>query len=73
MFTIRNILNGNNLDGNFPNITSGEVTKFKYEKITSCDVEWSFSKYKNFLRLSRRSFNFINLKHHVIVSCNSRK
>jgi len=43
MFRIRYILNGNNLDKDFPNITSREVTKFKYVKITSCDVEQSFS------------------------------
>ena len=35
MFTIRNILNGNNVDEDFPNITSGEVIKFKYAKITN--------------------------------------
>ena len=36
MFTIRNILNDNNVDEDFQNITPGEVTKFKYAKITSC-------------------------------------
>ncbi|KAL4153512.1 hypothetical protein QTP88_001345 [Uroleucon formosanum] len=71
MSTIRNILNGNNVDEDFPNLTPGEVTKFRYAKITSCDVERSFSKYKNILRSNRRSFIFENLKHHVVVSCNS--
>ena len=47
MFTIRNILNDINVDEDFPNITPGEVTKFKYVKITSCDDERSFNKYKN--------------------------
>ena len=70
MSTICNILNGNN-DKNFPNLTPGEVTKFRYAKITSCDVERSFSKYKNILRSNRRSFIFENLRHHVIVSSNS--
>jgi hypothetical protein len=69
--TIRNILNGNNVDKDFPNLSPGEVTKFRYAKITSCDVEQNFSKYKNILRSNRRSFIFENLKHHVIVSCNS--
>lgn len=71
MSTIHNILNGNNVDEDFPNLTPGEVTKFRYAKITSCDVERSFSKYKNILRSNRRSFIFENLKHHVVVSCNS--
>ncbi|CAI6351812.1 unnamed protein product [Macrosiphum euphorbiae] len=65
MFRISNILNGNNLGDDFPNITPGEVTKFKYEKYTSCDVERSFSKYKNVLKSNRRSFTFENLKHYV--------
>lgn len=47
MFTIRKILNGNNLDEDFPSIIPGEITKFKYAKITSC-VERNFSKYKNY-------------------------
>jgi len=34
MFTIRTILNGNNVDEDFSNITSGEVTKFIYANIT---------------------------------------
>jgi len=34
MSTIRNILNGNNVDEDFPNLTPGEVTKFRYAKIT---------------------------------------
>ncbi|KAF0760239.1 Uncharacterized protein FWK35_00015373 [Aphis craccivora] len=54
MSTIRKILNGNNVDEDFPNLTPGEVTKFRYAKITSCDVERSFSKYKNILRSNRR-------------------
>ena len=66
IFTIRHILNGNNVDEDFPNITPGEVTKFKYAKITSCDVERSYSKYNNLLKSNRRSFTFEN--HHVIMS-----
>ena len=58
MFTIHGIVNYNNLYEDFPNITPGEVTTFKYVKIASCDVEWSFSKYKNLLRSNRRSFIF---------------
>jgi len=66
MFTIHTILNGNNLEEDFPN----KVTKFKFAKAKFCDVERSLSKYKYLLRSIRRSFTFENLKHHVIVSCN---
>lgn len=55
MFTIRNILNGNNLNEDFPNIAPGDVTKFKYAKIVSCDVQRSFNKFKNLFRSKRRS------------------
>lgn len=68
---LRNILNGNNLNEDFPDLTPGKVTKFKYAKITSCDVERSFSKYKKLLRFNKRSFIFENFKHHVIISCNT--
>jgi len=72
MFIICDILNGNYLDEDFHyNLTPGEVAKFKYTKITSCDVEHSFSKCKNILRSNRRTFIFENFKHHVIVSCNT--
>jgi len=49
MFIICNTLNGNNLNEDFHyNLTPGEVAKFKYTKITSCDVEHSFTKYKTY-------------------------
>jgi len=36
---IRNILNGSNLyEDLYGDITPGEITKFKYAKITSCDL-----------------------------------
>jgi len=76
MFTIRNILNSNNPDDciyHFPNITAGEIKKFKYAKMTTCNIERSFSKYKNVLRSNRRSFTSENVKHHVIVSFDSFK
>lgn len=43
--------NGNNLiyeDFHY-NLPSGDVSKFKNAKITSCDVKRSFRKYKNIL------------------------
>lgn len=55
MFTILKILKGNNLDDDFPNITPG------------CDVERSFSRYKNLLRSNRWLFTFESLKHHCFM------
>lgn len=48
-----------------------ELCKFKYAPITSCDVEKLFSQYKALFRPNRKSFNFENLKKHVIIYCNS--
>ena len=45
IFTIRYILNSKNVDEDFRNITPGEVTTFKYAKITSCDVKRSLRIY----------------------------
>ncbi|KAL4091427.1 hypothetical protein QTP88_026119 [Uroleucon formosanum] len=57
MSTTRNILNGQNINEDFLNLTPGEVKKFRYAKITSCDVKRSVSKYKNTLRSNEdRSF-----------------
>lgn len=62
MFKIRNILNGNNLDENFHySLTPREVAKFNKTKITSRDVQLSFSKNKNELRSFRRYFIFENV------------
>lgn len=48
-----------------------ELSSFQYAPITSCDVERTFSKYKQVLGDQRRSFLFENLKMHVIIYCNS--
>lgn len=50
--------------------TISELGVFKCAPITSCDVERSFSQYKAIFRPNRQSFNFDNLKKHVIVYCN---
>lgn len=39
IFTVRKVLNENNLDKNVPNIIPGQVKAFKYAKITLYDVE----------------------------------
>jgi len=62
MLVTRDTLNGNNLNEDFNyNLTPGDVAKFKYAKITSCDVERSFSKYKNILRPNIEDFSFLKI------------
>lgn len=51
-------------------LTPDEVNAFLYAPITSCDVERTFSKYKQVLGEQRRSFLFDNLKMHVLIYCN---
>ncbi|KAJ4429022.1 hypothetical protein ANN_26018 [Periplaneta americana] len=49
-----------------------QLTSFKYyAKITSCDVNKSFSGYKSVLRDNRRSFSVENLCKVMVVNCNS--
>lgn len=43
---------------------------FKYAPITSCDVERSFSQYKNILSDKRLNFTTENLKFYVVTHCN---
>lgn len=49
------------------NLTPGVVAKFKNTEIMSCDVKRSFSKCKIILRSNKKSFNFENLKHLIII------
>ena len=51
-------------------LDASDLTCFKYAPVTSCDVA-SFSKYKAIVSDNRRSFNFENLKMHVVIQCNS--
>lgn len=66
--TIQRILKGKedyqNLD---PRFDQDDVKFFMYAPITSCDVERSFSQYKNILSERRRSFTFNNLKQYLVV------
>jgi hypothetical protein len=68
----------NVIDGQTPNdviirnqIVLEKSYLFKYCPITSCDVERSFSRYKNLLEDNRRSFLLENLERHMIIYCNN--
>ncbi|KAK3895823.1 hypothetical protein Pcinc_000438 [Petrolisthes cinctipes] len=51
-------------------LTMSNMLCMKHAPIVSCDVEKVFSEYKAMLTDNRRSFNFENLRHHVIIKCN---
>ncbi|XP_022176092.1 uncharacterized protein LOC111037694 [Myzus persicae] len=48
--------------------TPDEVN-MNYAPITSVNVEWSFSQFKNIFGLNRRNFSFANLQQHVVSHC----
>lgn len=52
---------------------SSDLTLFKFAPITSCDVERSFSFYKNVLSDHRRSFKPDALKMNLVVHFNSTR
>jgi len=52
-------------------LTTDDMTYFKYAPITSVDVERSFSSYKNLLTDRRRHLLFDNIRHILIVQCNN--
>jgi hypothetical protein len=58
-----------NDDEDLAELSSEDISCFKYVPIVSADVERSFSKYKAMLRDNRRSFLFDNLKAHFVTSC----
>ncbi|XP_025204115.1 uncharacterized protein LOC112600965 [Melanaphis sacchari] len=74
MCNISKILTGekNVVDLDVPeDLTSSDMTYFKFALITSSDVERSFSLYKTLLAPNRRSFKFENLKKSLVVQCNN--
>ncbi|KAJ4429380.1 hypothetical protein ANN_21537 [Periplaneta americana] len=48
------------------------IPLFKYARLTSCDVERSFSQYKSLFRYNRHAFVMENLEMTFVVHCNSR-
>jgi hypothetical protein len=52
------------------NLTVKEVMNLEFSPITSCDVERTFSRYKNLLSDRRISYTFDNLKMTFVTLCN---
>lgn len=69
MIDVAKILTGGMAEIDFqPN----EIAALKYAPMTSCDVERSFSIYKNILRDNRTSFTPENLEKYMICNCEKR-
>lgn len=66
---LRDVMLGSEV-GELAHISAEDIPLFKFAPIVSCEVERSFSRYKNIFRDSRHRFLFENLKKFVIVACN---
>lgn len=73
MQIISKILEGQEVtkEGLPEDLNADDITFFKHAPITSVEVERSFSTYKTLLSDNRRSFLFENIKHTLIVQCNT--
>jgi len=49
-----------------------EITAFKYAPLVSCEVERSFSVYKDLLTCKRTNLSNENLKYHMVIACNTK-
>lgn len=71
LIQISDILKGDgHLDPNEEEFSLSDIANFKFAPVTSCDVERSFSQYKNVLAENRHSFKFEHLKMWIVVHCN---
>lgn len=72
---ISKILSGESIDmdGLPEDLTTNDLSFYKFAPITSVDVERSFSIYKNLLTDNRRSFKLENIRKHLLLQCNSSK
>ncbi|XP_063610355.1 uncharacterized protein LOC134785688 [Penaeus indicus] len=52
-------------------LSSSDISAFRYAPLVSCDAERVFSAYKNVLADNRRRFLFDNLKQTMIIKCNN--
>jgi hypothetical protein len=70
---ISKIINGEKPDeNNIPEeITTDDISYFKYAPVPLIEVERSFSTYKNILFDQPRTFLFENIRQHIIIQCNN--
>ena len=62
-----------NMDALPEDLTTNDLSFYKFAPITSVDVERSFSIYKNLLTDNRRSFKLENIRKHLLLQCNTGK
>ncbi|KAJ4443595.1 hypothetical protein ANN_05269 [Periplaneta americana] len=68
---INDVLSGHDKTAEVRVLKSSEFPFFKYAPITSCDVERTFSQYKNCLSDHRRRFTLQSIKMYVTLHCNA--
>lgn len=66
---VANILSGT--DVNACKIPTEDLPRYKYAPVTTCEVERSFSNYKNILSDRRQNFTPENLEKYVVCNFNS--
>ena len=71
--SIRSIFLGENIKDFDFNLTLSQITSLKFAPVTSCDVERSFSAFKNVLTDKRTSLSEENLERLVVVYCSKRQ
>jgi hypothetical protein len=70
MKAIKSILTGTSTEASLDvELSPSDIVNVQYCPITSVEVERSFSRYKAILQRNQRSFEFENLKMHVVINC----
>ena len=70
---IAKIIDGSDkiVSDNVKKLSNHEISCFKFAPVTSCNVERTFSQYKNLLRLNRHQIKNENLPFYTIPYCNT--
>lgn len=69
--TVAQVIEGKQVD--IGNLRVGDIPILKYARVTSCDVERSFSQYRALFRDNRQRFQMDHLEHTFVVHCNSKQ
>jgi hypothetical protein len=71
LLKISKVIQGGQVDNSFiKHYTPDQIASYKFAPVTSCDVERSFSIYKNIFRDNRHQYKFDNLKKVVMINFN---
>lgn len=71
MCKVAKVLEGQEDIGEIENLCVSDIPLLKYARLSSCDVERSFSRYRALFRDNRHRFVMENLEKVFIVNCNS--